>query len=101
VLKTTKSLVQEVADIVVDRGVDEVVLGDSQDFKGKDNPIMKQAHIFRKDLEKSANIAIHLESETLSTKMAERIQGRTPSIDASAASIILQSFLDNKNNKNE
>ena len=98
VLETTKNLTQEVSDIIEEKKVSAVVLGDSQDFEGKDNPIMKLVNIFRKNLEKDAKVTVYLEPEVFSTKEAARIQGYTPSLDASAASIILQSFLDKQNN---
>lgn len=98
VLKTTKNLAQEVSNIIEEKNINAVVLGDSQDFKGKNNPIMKLAHIFRKKLEESVNIAVYLEPEIFSTKEAARIQGYTSSLDSSAASIILQSFLDKQHN---
>ncbi len=94
VLKTSKNLIQDVTDIIKEKKINAVVLGDSQDFKGKDNPVMEKAHLFREALEKEINVVVHLEPEIFSTKEAARIQGYKPSLDASAASIILQSFLD-------
>jgi len=49
---------------------------------------------FKKDLEKHFNITVHMEPEFLTSAQAEVIQGKNYKIDASAAAIILQSYLD-------
>lgn len=76
----------------------EIVIGESQDFHMEDNPVMKHARIFAKKLE-SLGYTIHFEPEFMSSMQASHIQGYNKKQDASAAAIVLQSYLDTYNNK--
>lgn len=87
---------KEVIDLASAQGITTVVVGESKNFKGDDNVIMRSALEFCDGLKK-AGYNVVLEPEIYSTMQAERIQGRQDDIDASAASVILQSFLDRKN----
>lgn len=77
-----------------EKGVHQIVIGESKDFKGNPNPIMKEIVKFKDILEKEAKLPIFYYPEVLSTMEASRITGKNKSIDASAAAIVLQSFLD-------
>ena len=97
----------EIADVVVKEGVGGIVLGESRDFKDEANAVMEQIDEFKKDLEELAGIPVSYEREFLTSAMAARqfappASGRgsrkeNPSqkkLDASAAALILQSYLD-------
>ena len=60
---------------------------------------MEASLYFVEELQKLTAIPIVFETEILTTKQAERIQGRTELIDASAAAIILQSYIDKMKNQ--
>jgi len=94
VLENDRELVPKIADMCRDEKVSAVVLGESADFKGEDNPIMGKIRDFKAVLEKETGLPVFFEPEYLSSAQAERIQGKNSSLDASAAAIILQSFLD-------
>jgi len=49
-------------------------------------------------LEKN-NLTVRLEPEFLTSAEAERVQGKNDKIDASAAALILKSYLDKKKQK--
>lgn len=83
-----------IAKLVQQEGVGVVVVGESTDYRGEENPIMEDIRRFSKALEEKTGISVVLEPETLSTKEAEHIQERHDKIDASAAAIILQSYID-------
>lgn len=85
----------EVARVCAKNSCTTVVMGESKNYKGNDNAIMSAVNEFAKELEK-AGVHVIFEPETLSTMQAERIQGKRDDIDASAAAIILQSYLDRK-----
>ena len=89
--------IKKIMLLVSKEKVSEIVLGESKDFKGKDNAIMKKIHEFKVELEKTTNIPVHFEPEFLTSVEAERLQGKHDKLDASAAALILQSFLDRKN----
>jgi len=87
-----------ILEIVKESGAKEIVMGESKNFKGEENEIMAAANDFAKSLA-AAGFAIHLEPEYLTSHQAQHIQGVNKMLDASAAAIILQSFLDKRKNK--
>ncbi len=98
VLPNNKILLQEIQKICVEKNVTDVVVGESKDFHGNKNPIMERISIFVSELEKTSGVKVHLEPEFLTSHQAQHIQGKTDMIDASAAAIILKSFLERNNN---
>lgn len=96
VIANNSELVQNVEEICRKNSVKEIVVGESKDYTGKDNPVMKDIREFVKNLETESGLAVHLEPEFLTTAEAERIQGRNDMTDASAAAIILSSYINKK-----
>ncbi len=74
-------------------GTVDVIIGESKNFKGEDNIVMKDVREFINHLE-SKGLDVVYEPEIFSTMQAERLQGQRADIDASAAAVILQSYLD-------
>jgi|SRR3989344_2312675 len=101
VLPRTSRLVETIKLLCSDKKVGAIVLGESKNFKGEDNPIMSMIRDFKKELETEIGLPVHLEPEFLTSAEAERIQGKTKMHDASAAALILQSFLDKLRNNND
>jgi len=95
ILNNNKQLLESVLKICDEEKVDVIVMGDSFDFSGQPNNIMKGVLKFKKDLEKN-DLIVYLEPEFLTSAEAERIQGKNDKIDASAAALILKSYLDKK-----
>ena len=89
----------EISKICNELGVKDVVLGESKNFKGEDNLIMKEVRSFINHLEVKGLDVVY-EPEIFSTMQAERIQGQHTDIDASAAAVILQSYLDRVKKEN-
>ncbi len=83
----------EVSRMCNEVGARDVVLGESKNFKGEDNAVMKEAREFINHLE-ARGLNVIFEPEIFSTMQAERLQGKLDDIDASAAAVILQSYLD-------
>lgn len=94
VLTNNDKLLETVAKISAENNVGEIVLGESKDFSGRPNKIMADILKFKLTLESKLPLPIHFESEFLTSAHAERIQGKNDMLDASAAALILQSFLD-------
>lgn len=94
VLENTPKLLEEVIKIIKDENVDGVVIGESKNFAGEPNKIMALIHEFVKNLNEEAGIKVLFEPEFLTSHQAERWQGKNDLHDASAAAIILQSYLD-------
>lgn len=99
VLKNDKNLIENIAQICRDEKIETIVLGESLDFKGQPNLIMKGILIFKEKLVKGTGLKIYLEPEFLTSAEAERLQGKTNKLDASAAALILKSYLDKRNNQ--
>ncbi|MCX6702048.1 MAG: Holliday junction resolvase RuvX [Candidatus Zambryskibacteria bacterium] len=100
VLNNSNNLTEELVEICKKNNVEEVVVGESKDFSQKDNEIMKEIIPFVKDLKNSLDLPIHMHPEFLTSQEAERLQGKNEMHDASAAALILKSYLDLRNNKN-
>lgn len=91
-----EKIASQIADLVQEYRVTTVVVGESKDFNGLDNPIMKKIRTCVAALKQklSSNVGVIFEPEFLTTQQAERSQGKHALIDASAAALILQSYLD-------
>src|SRR3989338_6356710 len=76
VLKNDKELLPQVVEIVKEQKVKLVVMGESKDFSGKDNPIAKAAEEFRQALLKLTHKKVEYEQEFLTSVQAGRKQGR-------------------------
>lgn len=77
-----------------EHGISKVVMGESRDYQGKENVIMKKAREFADQITKELAIPVVFEPEFLTSAEAERIQGKIDTLDASAAALILKSYLD-------
>ncbi len=99
ILENTKGLVGEVKTICAHEDVEKIIIGESVDYKGKPNLVKKEVDRFIAELHVAVNIPIIEEREFLSTQQARFYQTKRKRVDDSAAAIILQSYLDRKNNK--
>lgn len=96
VLSNDKRLLQRIKQACKSEKIKQIVIGASKDLAGKDNPIFRDAKEFSKKLSTSIKLPIYWEPEFYTTKEAQRLQGKHGMLDASAAAIILKSFLDKK-----
>ena len=95
-LKNTRALVKDVAALCVREDAEAIVVGESRDYKGKDNPVMEAARIFAGALTTATKLPVYFEPEYMTSMHVQRLQGETKLEDASAAAIILQSYLDRR-----
>ncbi|MDP1625441.1 MAG: Holliday junction resolvase RuvX [bacterium] len=95
VMRNTSRLADEVEKLAKDKDASLVVIGESRDYKGNANSVLEKTLIFAEEL-RARGLTVELESETLSSHQAAHFQGKTDMIDAAAASIILQSYIDRK-----
>ena len=94
VILNNKELIREIGRIIEKEKIGEIVIGESKNFKGEPNKIMVKIKKFKEALEKETKLKVYLEPEFMTSQQAEQIQGKNDMHDASAAAIILQSFLD-------
>ena len=93
VVKNSELAAKEILEIAHQHEVVEVVMGESRNYKQEPNAIFEEADAFKVKLE-SLGFTVHLELEFMTSMQAERFQGKTDLTDASAAALILQSYLD-------
>ncbi len=98
VINNSKNLVTEIIELAKKNNIKELVLGESKNYKGEANAILTESLNFKMDLEKRGFI-VHLEPEFMTSTHAEKFQGKNDLLDASAAALILQSFLDKRQSK--
>lgn len=98
VIPNTAALFEKIAEICAKENIGAIIIGESRDFDGIPNPVMKKIVPFKKKLEDKLGFPVHLEPEFLTSKQARNIQEGSALTDASAAAIILQSWLDKKSN---
>lgn len=103
------TLIESIKEIVEDEKVSKIVLGFPKMMNNDIGPKGELSIKFKEKLEKELNIPVILQDERLTTKRAEdvlisnntRRSKRKKVIDKMAAVIILQSYLDRKERKNE
>lgn len=95
--------VDEVAGLVKDNRIEKVVIGESKNFSGEHNAVMADIEHFKTALAEATGLPVAYEPEFMTSAQAAR-QGldkrgegnKKEDLDASAAALILQSYLDRK-----
>jgi putative holliday junction resolvase len=93
VLENKAGLLDEVERLAEDWQTERVVIGESRDFKGVPNVIHAQALRFADEL-RARGLDVVFHPEMLTSMEAERLQGKNDMLDASAAALILKSYID-------
>lgn len=93
ILDNTPNLPKELETLIETEKVGAVVIGHSLDKNGEDNPVQANIKELVTDLTLATGLPVHLEPEQFSTQEAKQIQGKNDKTDASAAAIILNSYL--------
>ena len=99
VISNTKELVEEISRICVEQSIGTIVVGESKDYAGRQNEIMREITPFVSSLVDKLDIPIHMHPEFLTSLEAKQLQGDNEMNDASAAALILKSYLDVKSSK--
>lgn len=103
-----KELIKEISLVIDEYKVERIVIGESKNYEMKDNQIMDDIRDFVEDLKRQINIEVVLHSEFMTSAQvskehfqATREAGRNikkknvaENIDAKAATIMLQSYID-------
>lgn len=99
VIENDKNIIESLSKIISDNKVEIVVIGESKNYKMEDNLIMEDILNLKRIIEKEFDLDVELHPEVLTSVQAEAIQGKNEMIDASAATIILQSYIDSLKQK--
>ncbi len=111
VVQNSKNIAEDILKICKENNVSKIIIGESKDFSQKDNPIMEEIKKFVEGLREKSELEIIFHPEFLTSAQAEhpiasrREQSprlnhdkKNDMLDASAAAIILQSFIDKHTN---
>jgi putative Holliday junction resolvase len=82
---------------IKEEGVECIVLGESKNYLMEDNDIMTEVLDLKKILETTMEVDVKMHSEVLSSVQAKKMGASDKMLDASAAAVILQSYLESKN----
>jgi len=116
ILTNTPRLIGEICALIEKEKVGAVVIGESKNLQGRDNPIAKDARAFGERVAVRAGVPLFFESEVFTSAEARRAPEpaggwsassgkeresrapkKHPNVDASAAALILTSFLSREN----
>ncbi|MBP7770677.1 MAG: Holliday junction resolvase RuvX [Candidatus Pacebacteria bacterium] len=95
---------EEVASLVRENAVQKIIIGESRNNSGQANDVMEDIEQFKKDIAELTNLPVEYEREFFTSAMAARQFAPEPksrkanpshaTLDASAAALVLQSYLD-------
>ena len=98
VLRNSHTLLGEIKSTIESNEVKEIVVGQSLNVEGEENLLMEDIKRFITLLEKETGLTVHLEPEFFTSQEAHKgVAGGEVSphmIDAAAAALILQRYLD-------
>ncbi len=97
VIPFSSTLVDDITAICRVEKVGTIVIGHSLNFQNQPNPLMKRITPFAEELKVATGLPIIFMNEALSSREATHLQGDNAMNDASAATIVLQSYLDSVN----
>lgn len=98
----------EVHELIKKNEVQKIVLGESRNFKNEPNAVQEDIEQFKKDLEELVQLPVEYESELFTSAIAAQqftsdgSRKKNPehvNLDAAAAALILQSYLDRNREK--
>ena len=114
VILNDKSIFNKIAETLKKENISEIVMGESADFKGRPNIVAKEIEFFILELKKKFKLPVHKQKEFLTSVEARRFKENKKNsnktqahsrkkedeighMDASAAALILQRYLDKIN----
>jgi putative Holliday junction resolvase len=101
VYENTRHLIDRLVGEVQKHQIEAIILGESFNFAGRENIIMEDIRELETKLrEELPEVLILYEPEFYTSAQAERLQGKGERLDASAATLILQAYIDKQNVKN-
>lgn len=102
VVRQSPRLVEELCALIAKEQIGAVVIGESRDLAGGENAIAAEARTLGEALAANAGVPVFYESEVFTSALARRPPAKLPKsrapksrapVDASAAALILTSYL--------
>lgn len=109
ILPNNLDLMESISRLCHDENVSAIVLGESHDLSGAKNKIMGSIEELKRNLEAELGLPVYFQAEFMTTVEARGREGKSQNnarktskekssqADASAAALILQRYLDKKN----
>ena len=101
VFENNKDLVKRTAELAEAENVERIIIGHSLRGDGTENPIQEAIREFIGELTLLLPVSIELVPEQYTTKEALRLQEKNEYTDASAAAIILNSYIERTKNEHD
>lgn len=98
ILKNDHTLLDEIEHLCSEENVQTIVIGESRDNKGNENVLMQNVRTFVDLLERRVAAKVYFEPEYMTSTQVRR-EGGAGRVDAGAATLILQSFIDRQKTK--
>jgi putative holliday junction resolvase len=95
VLPNDDALVGQITRLSDDWQVERIIIGESNNMKGEPNPIQSKAEEFARQLD-SIGKSVEFHPEFFTSLEAKHLQGENDMLDASAAALILKSYIDSR-----
>lgn len=107
-ISNDKKLLEEIIAIIDQYSVRKVVFGESKDYHMKDNRLMEDVRFFADELQQKTDATVVMHPEFMTSMQAEKTHfqlseknkkrgvEKGKNIDAQAAAIVLQSYIDSK-----
>lgn len=108
IIPSTPKVVEHICALMAKEDVRALVIGDSVDYRGKENPVAAEARRLGREVSERCGVPVFYESEVLTSAQAHRApakvdKSRAPKkrsdVDASAAALILTSYLSRTNHE--
>ena len=113
IIPNNMELVDTIHNICGEEEISAIVLGESHDLSGKPNKIMGSIEEFKRNIEAELDLPVYFQKEFMTTIEARGREGKEinnakkvekskqGSVDASAAALILQRYLDRRSRQKE
>jgi putative holliday junction resolvase len=90
-----EALLSQIIEFKNKEKIEQIIIGESKNLDGSLNPIQQNINKLKTELE-TLGIKVISHPEVFTTVEARRLQGQTSMTDASAAALILKSYLDSR-----
>lgn len=94
VIPNDNKILDVIENLIKEEGVGKIIIGESKNYRMEDNDIMVDILDLKKILETTLEIDVILHPEFLTSAQAKNMGASDEMMDASAAAVILQSYLE-------
>lgn len=97
ILENNENIFGKMGDLIRKEKINGIVIGESENFKGEPNKVAEEIKNFVVELRGRFDLPVDTQKEFLTSVEARRYSNPGQKVDASAAALILQRYLDKIN----